>query len=84
MAPPQRFKALELLKWGVYFGMPIIATIHVLDPDRLDSLIMKHQYVVYPPEAQSQEEFKKKELEYIEKRNARKLLEQQQQQQTTN
>ncbi|EAL68890.1 hypothetical protein DDB_G0276777 [Dictyostelium discoideum AX4] len=76
---PQKVKALELLKWGVYFGMPIIATIHVLDPDRLDNLIMKHQFVVYPPEAQTQEEFKKKELEYFEKRTTKRLLEQQQQ-----
>ncbi|KYQ89593.1 RING zinc finger-containing protein [Tieghemostelium lacteum] len=76
--------ALEAFKSVVYIVMPITCTLYVMDDDRLDNLIKRYKFVVYPPEAQTHEEFARMEQEFFDAREKRRALEKQQQQQQQN
>ncbi|KAF2070995.1 hypothetical protein CYY_007690 [Polysphondylium violaceum] len=70
---------MEAFRWGVYLLAPVAISLYIMNPDNMDIFIQKHRFIVYPPEAQTPEEFERLESEFIEKREQRLQLQQIQQ-----
>ncbi|EFA82954.1 hypothetical protein PPL_03732 [Heterostelium album PN500] len=67
----KKWGGLEYFKFAVYIIMPISCSLYILDNDRLNNLIKKYQFVVYPPELHAPEDVKNMIREAAIKREQR-------------
>ncbi|EGG20895.1 hypothetical protein DFA_00760 [Cavenderia fasciculata] len=67
----KKWGGLEYFKFAVYILMPITCSLYILDDDRLNNLIKRYHFVVYPPEQYDQSDIQEMIRVAAEKREKR-------------